>query len=545
MEKIWLKEYAPGVPSEIDVNAHASIVGLLEKCTARYSPQNAFECSGIKLTYAQLDVLTRNFASYFTNTLGLARGDRVAVMLPNLIQYPVAMFGILRAGMVVVNVNPLYTPRELEYQLQDSGARAIVLLENLCDKHKEVLDRAGLDAIVTTSLDGAGILPDNLGETNTNGAGGTGRVSLPVALAMGRQAPFTPAILTRDDNAFLQYTGGTTGVSKGAELTHGNITANLTQLRVWTGDLIKAGQECFITMIPLYHIMALTGSCLLSISSGANNILFTNPKDMDGSIAEMKKHRFSVMLGVNTLFNGLLNHPAFADANFSGLKLTIGGGASVQQVVAQRWKKLTGNDLTEVYGLTEASPGVTFAPLDKPEWNGTIGIPLPSTIVSLRDDNNDEVPVGSPGELCIKGPQVMRGYWNKPKETANAFTPDGFLKTGDVAVMNERGYIKLVDRKKDMILVSGFNVYPTEIEAVVAMHEGIFECACVGVPDDQSGEVPKVYAVRKDPALTVSALQEHCKKHLAGYKVPRHVEFIEQLPKSTVGKILRRELRNS
>ncbi|OWW18322.1 AMP-binding protein [Noviherbaspirillum denitrificans] len=545
MEKIWLKEYAPGVPSEIDVNAHTSIIGLMEKCTAQYGPLNAFECSGVKLTYSQLDVLTRHFASYLSNTLGLARGDRVAIMLPNLVQYPVAMFGILRAGMVVVNVNPLYTPRELEYQLQDSGARAIVLLGNLCDAHKDVLDRNGLEAIITTTLDGSGILPENLDEPGNNGIMSSRKLTLPDALAKGRKAPFTPTVLTHGDNAFLQYTGGTTGLSKGAELTHGSITANLTQLRVWASDVIREGQECFITMIPLYHIMALTGSCLLSICSGANNVLFTNPKDMDGTIAELKKHRFSVMPGVNTLFNGLLNHPAIGEVDFSGLKLTIGGGASVQQVVAERWKKLTGNHLTEVYGLTEASPGVSFAPLDKPQWNGTIGLPLPSTLVSLRDDDNKEVPIGSPGELCIKGPQVMRGYWNKPAETANAFTPDGYLRTGDVAVMNERGYIRLVDRKKDMILVSGFNVYPTEIESVVAMHEGIFECACIGVPDEQSGEVPKVYAVRKDQGLTIGALQEHCKKHLAGYKVPRHFEFIEQLPKSNVGKILRRELRNS
>jgi long-chain acyl-CoA synthetase len=552
MEKIWLKEYPDWVPAEIDINTYAtSFVEILEKSAAQHGHLVAFECMGTKLSFAQLDILTINFASYLTGTLGLVKGDRVAIMLPNLLQYPVAMFGIMRAGLVVVNINPLYTSRELDYQLRDSGARAIVLLDGLCAAHQSLLARAELKAAITTSTTDASFLPENLNDTapaaaeSINAANGLNVIELRTALATGGKHPFTRIALTRDDNAFLQYTGGTTGISKGAQLTQGNITANVLQMRLWMFDPDKGTEECFITMLPLYHIMALTVSCLLSVSLGGKNVLFPNPRDIDGSIAELKKHRFTLMLGVNTLFNSLLNTPSFAEVDFSALKLTIGGGAAVQQAVAERWKKLTGNDLSEAYGLSETSPGVTFAPIDKPQWNGTIGVPLPSTIVSLRDDDNREVLVGSPGELCIKGPQVMRGYWNKPKETEDAFTPDGYFKTGDIGIMNDRGYIKLVDRKKDVVLVSGFNVYPTEIEAVVALHEGVLECACVGVPDEKSGEVPKVYIVRKDPGLDINSIEGHCRKHLAGYKLPKHFEFRDALPKSNVGKILRRELRKS
>ena len=549
MEKIWLKEYPNRVPAEIDINTYTSFVEILEKSMEQHGHLVAFECMGTKLSFAQLDILTKNFASYLTGTLGLVKGDRVAIMLPNLLQYPVAMFGIMRAGLVVVNVNPLYTPRELEYQLQDSGALAIVLLDGLCQAHQSLLARAELKAVITTPTAGASILPENLNDVAQTGAAsgnavtGLNVIELRTALATGGKHPFTRVALTHDDNAFLQYTGGTTGLSKGAQLTQGNITANVLQIRLWMLDPGNGTEECFITMLPLYHIMALTVSCLLSVALGSKNVLFPNPRDMDGCITELKKHRFTVMLGVNTLFNGLLNTPAFAEVDFSALKLTIGGGAAVQQVVAERWKKLTGNDLSEAYGLSETSPGATFSP--KLKWDGTIGVPLPSTIVSLRDDDNRPVPLGSPGELCIKGPQVMRGYWNKPKETEDAFTPDGYFKTGDIGIMNERGYFKLVDRKKDMILVSGFNVYPTEIEAVVAMHEGVLECACVGVPDEKSGEVPKVYIVRKDPGMDINAIEGHCRKHLAGYKLPKHFEFRDDLPKSNVGKILRRELRES
>jgi long-chain acyl-CoA synthetase len=551
VDKIWLKEYPAGVPAEIDLSMYSSAVDVLEKSFSQYGDLDAFECAGATLGFAELDALTRNFASYLTNTLQLERGDRVAIMLPNLLQYPVAMFGILRAGMVVVNVNPLYTPRELEHQLRDSGACAIVILDRLSETFQSILGAVDLKAIITTKMtDMASLAEDANDATQALASGASGEaasrnvVDLRAALAAGSTQAFTPVPLTHDDNAFLQYTGGTTGLSKGAQLTHGNIVANLMQLKVWLGVATKTGEECFITMIPLYHIMGLTGSCLLSASLGSKNVLFPNPRDLDSSIAELKKHRFTLMLGVNTLFNSLLNAPAFADVDFSALKVTIGAGAAVQQVVAERWKKLTGNSMTEAYGLTETSPGATFSPLNKPDWNGTVGIPLPSTMVSLRDENNGEVPAGHAGELCIKGPQVMRGYWNRPDETAEVMTPDGYLKTGDIAIMDERGYFKLVDRKKDMILVSGFNVYPTEIEAVVAMHEGVLECACIGVPDEKSGEVPKVYIVKKDPGLASDDIHAHCKKHLTGYKLPKHYEFREQLPKSGVGKILRRELRN-
>jgi long-chain acyl-CoA synthetase len=547
MDKIWLKEYPPGVPAEIDPNAYKSAVDVLDQSMVQYWDADAFECLGVKLSFGRLHSLTKNFASYLTNTLGLHKGDRVAIMLPNLLQYPVAMFGILRAGMVVVNVNPLYTPRELEYQLRDSGCRAIVILHNLYEAHYETLKAVGLDGIITTQPSDMLRLADELldGTDGVPNSVVAGNIDMVEALASGKRQVFFPETLTLDDTAFLQYTGGTTGVSKGAQLTHRNVVANLMQLVAWKSIVTKPGEECFITMIPLYHIMGMTGSCLLSTSLGSKNVLFPNPRDLDACVTELKKHRFTIMLGVNTLFNGLLNTPAFADVDFSTLKVTVGAGAAVQQVVAERWKKLTGNDLTEAYGLTEASPGVTFAPLDKPDWNGTIGIPLPSTRIVLRDANDRNVPQGQPGELCIKGPQVMLGYWNKPEETAEVFTTDGYLKTGDVAVMDNRGYFKLVDRKKDMILVSGFNVYPTEIEAVVAMHEGVLECACVGVPDQKSGEVPKVYIVRKDPALDMTAIDAHCRKHLTGYKLPKHYEFREQLPKSGVGKILRRELRSA
>ena len=547
MEKIWLKEYPDRVSAEIDINTYTSFVEILEKSLAQHGHLIAFECMGARLSFAQLDTLTKNFASYLTVTLGLVKGDRVAIMLPNLLQYPVAMFGIMRAGLVAVNVNPLYTARELEYQLQDSGARAIVLLDALCQAHHPVLARAGLKAVITTPMAGLGIFPESLDDmapmeaASADATTGLNVIELRTALAKGSQLPFTRVVLTHADNALLQYTGGTTGLSKGAQLTQGNITANVLQVGPWMLDPSNGTEECFITMLPLYHIMALTACCLVSVSLGSKNVLFPNPRDMEGNIAELRKHRFTVMLGVNTLFTGLLNTPAFAELDFSALKLTIGAGAAVQQLVAERWKKLTGNDLSEAYGLTETSPGATFSPTFK--WDGTIGVPLPSTIVSLRDDDNREVSLGSPGELCIKGPQVMRGYWNKPKETADAFTPDGYFKTGDIGIMNERGYFKLVDRKKDMILVSGFNVYPTEIEAVVSLHEGVLECACVGVPDEKSGEVPKVYIVRKDPGLDIKAIEGHCRMHLAGYKLPKHFEFRDALPKSNVGKILRRALR--
>jgi len=503
------------------------------------------------LSYDDVDRLSQDFASYLQNVLGLNKGDRVALMMPNLLQYPIAVFGVLRAGMVVVNVNPLYTPRELEHQLKDSAARAIVIIENVCNTLQEVIDKVPLEAVITTQVGDLFAFPKSL---ITNFAvkrvkklvpawNIPGTVPFRTALARGKAQPYHRVTLTHEDVAFLQYTGGTTGLSKGATLTHGNMVSNLVQMHAWIGPKLTEGKDIVVTALPLYHIFALTVNCLLFLRVGAKNILIANPRDMAGFVKELAASKFTAFTGVNTLFNGLLNTPAFAEVDFKALKFTVGGGAAVQQAVAEKWQKVTGVALTEGYGLSETSPGVCFSPLDKPEWNGTIGIPLPSTYVSLRDDDDKVVEIGKPGELCVKGPQVMRGYWNKPEENAKAFTPDGYLRTGDVAVMDGKGYFKIVDRKKDMILVSGFNVYPNEIENVVALHPGVLETACIGVPDDKSGEAVKVFVVKKDPNLTVEALREHCKQNLTGYKVPKLIEFRESLPKSPVGKILRRELR--
>ena len=551
-EKIWLKEYPPGVPAEVDIHEYASIADLLEKSIELYRNLVAYECMGVEFTYDDLDRNSQDFASYLQNVLGLNKGDRVAVMMPNLLQYPVAIFGILRAGLVVVNVNPLYTPRELEHQLIDSGSRAIVIVENFCSTLQQVLAKTPIETVITTQLGDMHPFPKNLlvnavvkyrkkmvPKWNIQGT-----VPLRAALARGKAQLYHRVALTHQDTAFLQYTGGTTGLSKGAQLLHGNIVANISQMKAWMNVLNDPGKECVITALPLYHIFALSVNCLIFISIGGKSILIPNPRDMPGFVAELKRHRFTAFTGVNTLFNGLLHTPGFDEIDFSAVKMTVGGGTAVQQAVAEQWQKRTGTGLTEGYGLTETSPGVSFSPLNKPGWNGTIGVPLPSTDVSLRDDDNNVVALGEPGELCVKGPQVMVGYWQKPDENAKVFTVDGYLKTGDVAVMDENGYLKIVDRKKDMILVSGFNVYPNEIEGVVAMHSGVLECACIGIPDDKTGEAVKVFVVKKDPALTAESLREHCKQQLTGYKVPKQFEFIAALPKTPVGKILRKELRN-
>lgn len=548
---VWLQEYPEGVPATVDLSQYSSVVDVLEKSIERYRNLEAYECMGCTLSYDDLDRLTQDFASYLQNVLGLNRGDRVAVMMPNLLQYPVALFGILRAGLVVVNVNPLYTPRELEHQLNDSGARAIVIVENFCVTLQQVLARTKVEAVITTQLGDLHPFPKNLlinavvkyRKKMVPRWSIPGHIPLRAALARGKSQPYSRVPLTPSDTAFLQYTGGTTGLSKGAQLLHGNIIGNLLQMNAWLSVRAEPGKECVITALPLYHIFALTVNCLAFMSIGGKNVLITNPRDMHGFVAELKKHRFTAFTGVNTLFNGLLNTPGFASLDFSPLKIVVGGGAAVQKAVAEHWQKVTGKGLTEGYGLTETSPGVCFSPLDRPEWNGTIGVPLPSTEVCLRDDDNRDVAAGEPGELCVKGPQVMAGYWNKPEENQKCFTADGFFKTGDIAVMTPKGYFKIVDRKKDMILVSGFNVYPNEIEGVVALHPGVLECACVGVPDDKSGEAVKVFVVKKDPELTLDALKAHCRHHLTGYKVPKHYEFRTELPKSNVGKILRKELR--
>jgi long-chain acyl-CoA synthetase len=550
-ERIWLKEYPAGVGAEADINQFSSVVDILEKSIGQYRNHCAYECMGVQLSYDALDRYTQDFASYLQNVLGLNRGDRVAIMMPNVLQYPVALFGILRAGMVVVNVNPLYTPRELEHQLNDSGARAIVIVENFCATLQEVVRKTRIEQVITTQLGDLHPFPKNLlvnavvkyRKKMVPKWAIRNSITLNSALCRGKAEPYHRVELMHQDTAFLQYTGGTTGLSKGAQLLHGNIVANMAQMGAWMTTNAEPGKEIVITALPLYHIFALALNCLVFMSIGAKNVLITNPRDMAGFVDELKKHRFTVFTGVNTLFNGLLHTPAFAELDFSPLKIVVGGGAAVQQAVAEQWKKVTGKPITEGYGLTETSPGVSFSPLDKPDWNGSIGVPLPSTLVSLRDDDNNEVAQGEAGELCVKGPQVMAGYWQKPEENAKVFTADGYLKTGDIATMDEKGYLRIVDRKKDMILVSGFNVYPNEIESIVALHAGVLECACIGVPDEKSGEAVKVFVVKKIPSLVADELREHCKQNLTGYKVPKHFEFIDALPKSPVGKILRKELR--
>lgn len=550
-DRVWLKQYAPGVPADIAPSAFPSLAAVIDRACERFRDRVAFENLGATLSYDDLDRLSQDFASWLQNIAGLHPGDRVAVMMPNLLQYPIAVFGILRAGLVVVNVNPLYTPRELQHQLKDSGARVIVVVENCAATLAQVIADTAIETVITTQIGDLLPFPKSL---LTNFV--VKRVkklvpafrlpnSLPfrAVLARGRAQPYHRVQLGHEDVGFLQYTGGTTGLSKGATLTHGNMVANLLQMHAWIGPKLAEGEDVVITALPLYHIFALTVNALLFAHVGAKNVLITNPRDMDAFVAELDRQPFTAFTGVNTLFNGLLNHPRFASVDFSALKFAVGGGAAVQQAVADKWKAVTGVALTEGYGLSETSPGVCFSPLDRPDWNGTIGLPLPSTWVSLRDDDEREVPIGAPGELCVKGPQVMRGYWNKDDENRKAFTTDGWFKTGDIATVDAAGWFRIVDRKKDMILVSGFNVYPNEIENVVALHPGVLECACIGVPDHKSGEAVKVFVVRRDPALTPDALREHCKEHLTGYKVPKAFEFRDTLPKSNVGKILRKELR--
>lgn len=551
MEKPWLNEYPIEMPHEIDQNFYTSIVDMLEKSFAQYPENIAYEWMGVCLSYKELDELSRKFASYLTSERGLKKKDRVGIMLPNILQYPVALLGILRAGMVVVNINPQYTQRELKLNLEDSEASALVLLEDLCAAHEEVLEAAGLGAVIVTTLGETLDIPEGHTDAADSKIGSGLESPVPIprvrfkdVLAAGGRHRFKSVPLNSEDLAFLQYTGGTTGVPKAAQLIHGNITANLIQLRPWLNGALEPGKECAITILPMYHILALTCICLLSLSFGNKNVLVSDSRDLTGLIEILKKQPISLFVGVNTLFNNLLNIPEFATLDFTKLKITLGAGASIQKAVANRWKQTTGVDISEAYGLTEAAPSCMFPPSDKPEWNGTVGVPLPSTLVALRDDKNNDVGQGEEGEICVKGPQVMLGYWKKPEETKKAFTPDGYLKTGDIAVMNERGYFKLVDRKKDIILVSGFNVYPTEIEGVLALHPGVLECGCIGVPDEKSGEAAKVFIVKSDPALSIEEVRQFCRSNLTGYKVPKHIEFRDSLPKSGVGKILRKELRN-
>ena len=552
MDKIWLKSYPAGVPAEIDPDEFRSLGDLFEQSVHRFASRTAYICMGKGITYGELDRLSAQFAGYLQGELKLPAGARVALMMPNLLQYPVALFGALRAGYTVVNVNPLYTARELEHQLQDAGADAIVIVENFAHTLEQVRARVPVKHVVVTSLGEMLGFPKSMlvdfvvrrvkkmvPPWRLDGA-----VRFSDALARGGRHRLQAVELGHDDIAFLQYTGGTTGKAKGAILTHGNIFANLQQAHAWIAPFMHEGEEVIITALPLYHIFSLTANCLTFFKIGAVNVLITNPRDIPGFVKELGKHKFTTITGVNTLFNALLNNPDFARLDFSNLRVSLGGGMAVQQVVAEKWRKVTGVPLVEAYGLTETSPAVTINPLDLPEFNHSIGLPVPSTEISIRDDADVEQPIGQRGELCVRGPQVMRGYWQLPEETARAFTPDGFLRTGDIAVIDDKGFISIVDRKKDMILVSGFNVYPNEVEDVVASHPGVIEVAAVGVPDERSGEAVKVFVVRKDPNLTEAELIAYCQQNLTGYKVPHRIEFRDDLPKSNVGKILRRELRD-
>ena len=550
MDRIWLKSYPRGVPTEIDTRQYDSLVELFEKSIRDFGDRPAFTCMGKTISFGELDVLARHFGAWLQSK-GLPKGARVAIMMPNCLQYPIAMFGTLRAGCVVVNVNPLYTARELEHQLKDSGAEAIVILENFASVLEQVRARTPVKHVVVTSLGemlGLKGLIVNLVVRKVKkmvpAYNLPGALSFKQVLAAGSGAKLVTPLLGHDDLAFLQYTGGTTGVSKGAMLLHRNVIAALLQYRSWLGPAIEGERPVIITALPLYHIFSLTVNCLNMMTVGGENILITNPRDIPGFVKELAKHRYTIISGVNTLFNALLNHPDFAKLDFSHLKLAVGGGMAVQKAVAERWKQVTGTTLIEGYGLTETAPAATANPLDLAEYSGSIGVPMPSTDVELRDDNDKVVALGEAGEICIKGPQVMAGYWQRPDETAKVLGDDGFLHTGDIGVMDEKGFIRIVDRKKDMIVVSGFKVFPNEIEQVVAMHPGVLECAVVGVPDPHSGEVPKVYVVKKDPQLTEQDILEHCKRELTGYKRPKSVEFRAELPKTNVGKILRRALRD-
>lgn len=551
MDKIWLKSYEPGVRAEVDVCAYSSIIDVFQDSVKKFGNKPGFSNMGVTQTYAQTAVLVDQFASYLQNVLKLPRGERVAIMMPNVLQYPIAVFGILQAGCVVVNVNPLYTPRELEHQLKDAGAATIVVLENFANTLELVLPRTPVKNVIVASVgDMLGFFKGNLinfvlrkVKKMVPNYRIAQAVSFKDTLAQGKQHTFRPMDLTLDDLAFLQYTGGTTGVAKGAELTHGNIVANMQQAGEWIKSKVVDGEEVIMTPLPLYHIFSLTVNLMIFTRAGAKNILITNPRDIPAFVKEMKANKVTVLTGVNTLFNALVHNADFASIDFSTWKISLGGGMAVQKAVAQEWKRITGTPLIEAYGLTETSPGVCVNPLDIPEYTGSIGLPIPNTDVQIRDGEGKEVALGDAGELWVKGPQVMRGYWKRPEETAKVMDADGFLATGDVAIMDARGYVKLVDRKKDMIVVSGFNVYPNEVEDVVAEMPGILEVACIGVASEKTGEAIKLFVVKKDDSVTRESIIAYCRENLTAYKVPKDIEFRQELPKSNVGKILRKELR--
>jgi len=533
MKKSWLASYPSGVPETIAALRHNSLSELIQDACHTFPERTAFVQDGSALTYAQLDVLSERLAAFISVDLSLGVGERVALMMPNLLAYPLSVCGVLRAGCVVVNVNPMYTPRELKHQLRDSGVRAIIVAEPFVGTVNEVLAETSVDTVIIVPMTG-------MPQSGTTAYDHSGSATLNIALSS--HSVMTAREVRHSDTALLQYTGGTTGPSKGAELTHGNMLSNIEQFATWMGNSLQPGREVIITALPIYHIFALMVNTLSFLRIGGKNVLISNPRDMPGLVATMQREGATAITGVNTLFNGLLNTPGFESVNFEALNLSMGGGSAVQPAVARRWAEVTGKKLAEGYGLSETSPVLTVNRLDTP-FHAGIGLPLPSTEISLRDDDGNEVKQGEAGELCARGPQVMRGYWNKPEENAKAFTQDGFFRTGDMAMQDEEGYFHIVDRKKDMVLVSGFNVYPNEIEAVCAEHPGVLESACIGVPDEKTGEAVKVFVVKRDAALTEQGLIDHCRKNLTAYKVPRQVQFMTELPKSPVGKILRRELR--
>ncbi len=556
MEKFWIRSYPAGVPSEIDTTRYRSLVQLMEESFSRYAERNAYVCMDRFITYADVDRMSRQLGAWL-QAQGLQPGARVALMMPNVLQYPVAIAAVLRAGYVVVNVNPLYTPRELEHQLNDSGAEAIVILENFAHTLEKVIARTSINVTVVASMGDllGGLKGGLVNFVVRNVKKMVPAFSLPnavrfnQALKAGAALSLVPANLGHDDIAFLQYTGGTTGLSKGAMLSHRNVIANLMQNEAWLQPALnkepKVDALVFVCALPLYHIFALTVCCLMGTRIGGMNILIPNPRDIPGLVKELSKYKFNLLPAVNTLYNALLNHPDFAKLDFSALKLSNGGGMAVQKAVNDRWRAVTGKSIIEGYGLSETAPVATANPADASEFSGTIGLPLPSTDIAILDDEGNHLPVGQVGEIAIRGPQVMEGYWQKPEETARVMTADGFFRSGDIGLMDERGYVTIVDRKKDMVLVSGFNVYPNEVEAVVAGHPGVLECAVVGVPDAATGEAVKLFVVRRDPALTAEQLMAYCQEQLTGYKRPKLIEFRNELPKTNVGKILRRELRDA
>jgi long-chain acyl-CoA synthetase len=554
MERIWLKQYPAGVPADIDVNQYASLVDLLEESFKKFADRKAFICMDKSISYRDLDDMSRALGAYLQSR-GLQRGARVALMMPNVLQYPVATAAVLRAGFAVVNVNPLYTPRELEHQLKDSGAEAIVVLENFAATVQQVIAKTSVKHVIVGSMgDLLGLkgmivnLVVRRVKKMVPAYSLPGAVSFGEALAAGRSAKFEKPKLGPDDVAFLQYTGGTTGVSKGATLLHRNILANVLQNDAWLQPALAMPPQVdallIVCALPLYHIFALTACYLLAVRAGGCNLLIPNPRDIAGFIKELMKYQVNSFPAVNTLYNGLMHHPDFKKIDFSKLKISNGGGMAVQRPVAEQWKQITGCSIAEGYGLSETSPTLTCNTPTSVEFNGSIGIPVPSTLISIRDDDGKEVPLGEAGEICARGPQVMAGYWNKPDETAKVMTADGFFRTGDIGVMDANGFTKIVDRKKDMILVSGFNVYPNEIEEVIAGHPGVLECAVIGVPDDKSGEAVKAFVVKKDANVTAEAIIKYCRDNLTAYKVPKLIEFRTELPKTNVGKILRRQLRD-